>query len=273
MSTKWQERVAGITLVVMLVLATVFGPWYDHRLDARLAGPPPASGKVHIFHLTGLAKPGMWTLDRVESQSYWRKTPERLNEIKVNLGDTVILTITSSDVEHGFVIPPLNIGPYSIMPGHTKVVRFVADRAGSFPFLCAKVCSCTGTGFACTLTKKLGHEGMTGALTVEEPMGPPDVTANITVSEDKGFEPNAIKVQEGQIVQLNVTSETQGTGQGVGFCITDYETKVDMQGIGLGETRSFKFRADKPGTFSIYSSTSAGPKIDGANGSFVVSPK
>jgi hypothetical protein len=73
------------------------------------------------------------------------------------------------------------------------------------------------------------------------------------------------------VVELTVTSQSNGKGQGVGFCISEYETKVDLQGIAAGETRKFKFRADKAGSFTIYSSTQAGDKIDSANGTFVVS--
>lgn len=273
MTAQAQERLAGAVVLGLPLLVTFFGINYEHRLNDRAGHVKISHGKLHVYHITGIAKPGMWTLDPVIGHNYWRHPPTRLREIKVRRGDTLVLVLTSADVEHGFIIPALGIGPYTIEPGHRKVIHFTADRAGSFPFLCAKICSCTGHGFACTLHKKEGHEGMTGVLTVEEPLGPPNDVVNVTISEDKGFQPATIKVKQGDVVQVKVTSQSNGTGQGVGFCIQEYETRVDLQGIASGDSRTFKFRADKPGNFLVYSSTKAGPKIDTAMASFVVNPK
>ncbi|HET6383716.1 MAG TPA: hypothetical protein VFJ58_10015 [Armatimonadota bacterium] len=272
MSARAQERLALAVVIALLIAVPTLAIAYDHHLDTRLMNVPGRHGTVHVYHITGVARPGMWTLDTVAGDNYWRRTPKKLKEIKVWLGDTLVLKIGSADVEHGFVIPALGIGPYRVEPGQFKVIRYVCKRAGSFPFLCSEVCSCTGTGFACNLYKKEGHEGMTGVLTVEEHLGPPNVTANVTISEDKGFTPDTIKVHQNDIVQINVHSTSNGIGKGVGFCITNYETKVDLQGIAAGDSRSFKFRADKPGSFIIYSSTAAGPKINAAMGSFIVTP-
>lgn len=270
MNAQRGEWIAVASIILGLVAPPAFCHFYEARREARPVAAAPKSGKLHVYHLTGVAKPGMWTLDQVEGWNYWWRKPRRFTDISVNKGDTVLITLTSADVDHGFTIPALGASHTEVKPGLLTTISFVADKAGSFPFLCAKVCSCTGTGFACTLTKKQGHEGMTGLLTVTEPLGPPDAKVAVTVSEEKGFDPPTIKVHEGDIVELTVTSQSKGIGSGVGFCISDYESKVDLQGIGPGETRKFKFRADKAGSFTIYSSTQAGDKIDSANGSFVV---
>ena len=271
MNTQRGEWIAITTLVLGLVGAPLFARYYESHMESRAEAKAPKSGKLHVFHLTGIAKPGMWTLDRVEGWNYWWRKPRRFTDMAVNKGDTVLITLESADVQHAFTIPAIGIGHIEVDPGHKKTISFVADKAGSFPFLCATVCSCTGSGFACTLVKKLGHEGMTGVLTVTEPMGPPDVKVAVTVSEEKGFDPPVIQVHEGDIVELTVTSRSNGINSGVGFCISDYEAKVDMQGIPSGESRKFKFRADKAGSFTIYSSTRAGDKIDSATGTFKVS--
>jgi heme/copper-type cytochrome/quinol oxidase subunit 2 len=270
MNAQRGEWIGIVSILLGFAAAPAFCHFYESHREARAVAAAPKAGKLHVYHLTGLAKPGMWTLDAVEGWNYWWRKPRRLNEIAVNKGDTVLITLASADVEHGFTIPALGIGHIEVKPGHLKTISFVADRAGSFPFLCAKVCSCTGTGFACTLTKKQGHEGMTGILTVTEPLGPPDVSVAVTVSEEKGFDPPVIRVHQGDVVEVTVTSRSKGIGNGVGFCISEYETKVDLQGIGPGETRKFKFRADRAGSFTIYSSTQAGDRIDSANGSFIV---
>src|SRR3989344_7023053 len=59
--------------------------------------------------------------------------------ITVNRGDTVKLHITSADVAHGFVISAYGINK-TLNPGQTVDVEFVADKAGSFPFLCNVFC-------------------------------------------------------------------------------------------------------------------------------------
>ncbi|HZT44378.1 MAG TPA: hypothetical protein VFA07_19590 [Chthonomonadaceae bacterium] len=267
-----RAELIGVTAIVLgFVGAPVFSHYYESHLESRAIANAPKSGKLHVYHITGMAKPGMWTLDAVEGWNYWWRKPRRLSEIAVNKGDTVLITLESVDVRHAFTIPALNIGHIEVDPGHRKILSFVADRAGSFPFMCATVCSCTGHGFACTLTKKQGHEGMTGILTVTEPLGPPDARLAVTISEEKGFQPSTLHVKEGDVVELTVTSASNGVGQGVGFCISEYESKVDLQGIAKGDSRTFKFKADKAGSFTIYSSTNAGDKINAANGTFVVS--
>ncbi len=273
MNEKIREIVVVTAMIAGFIGAPVFSHYYEAHRDNVAVAAAPKSGKVHTFHLTGIAKPGMWTLDSVEGWNYWWRKPTRFSEMNVTKGDTVIITLTSIDVQHSLKIPALGIGPIEVDPGHLKTISFVADRAGSFPFLCGTVCSCTGTGFACTLVKKHGHEGMTGVLTVTEQLGNPDVKIAVTVSEAKGFDPPEIKAKVGDVVELTVNSKSNGVGQGVGFCISEYETKVDIQGIANGDSRTFKFRADKAGSFSIYSSTKAGEKIDAAAGSFVVGPK
>lgn len=270
MNIQWQERLAVVAVLLTLVAVPAFGSYYQQYLESRMVREAGGTGEVHIYHLTGIFKPGMWTLDKIMGYNYWWQKPRRLEEIKVNKGDTVILSVTSADVEHGVIIPGLGIDPIEIEAGHRKVITFVADRAGSFPILCAKVCSCTGAGFACTLDKKDGHEGMMVVLTVEELLGPPNANVDVSISETKGFEPETIRVRQDDVVQLRITSQSDGIGDGVGFCISEYETKVDLQGIRNGQSRTFKFKADKAGTFIIYSSTDAGEGINSATGTFIV---
>lgn len=75
------------------------------------------------------------------------------NEIIVSQGDTVKLTVTSIDVNHGFAIPAYGIDEF-LSPGDEVAFEFVADKKGSFPFLCSVVCGS-------------GHGRMRGTLVVE----------------------------------------------------------------------------------------------------------
>lgn len=75
-------------------------------------------------------------------------------EITVKKGVPVVIEFTSQDRLHGFNCPGLGIR-MDIRPGKVTTLRFVPDKAGSFPFHCDNFC---GTG----------HEGMKGTITVTE---------------------------------------------------------------------------------------------------------
>jgi cytochrome c oxidase subunit II len=75
-------------------------------------------------------------------------------EISVKKGLPVVLEFTSLDRLHGFNCPGLKIRT-DIVPGKANTLRFMPDKAGTFPFHCDNFC---GTG----------HEGMKGIITVTE---------------------------------------------------------------------------------------------------------
>ncbi|MGO9136897.1 MAG: cupredoxin domain-containing protein [Syntrophales bacterium] len=76
------------------------------------------------------------------------------NDIKMKQGVPVMLEFTSLDRLHGFNCPSLGIRA-DIFPGKTNQLRFTPNKAGSFPFHCDNFCG-------------IGHDGMTGTITVEE---------------------------------------------------------------------------------------------------------
>ncbi len=75
-------------------------------------------------------------------------------DITVKKGVPVVFQFTSLDRLHGFNCPGLKIRS-DIPSGKTTILRFVPDKAGTFPFHCDNFC---GTG----------HEGMKGTITVTE---------------------------------------------------------------------------------------------------------
>jgi cytochrome c oxidase subunit 2 len=74
--------------------------------------------------------------------------------ITVKKGDTVKLTITSLDVDHGFALNEFNVNE-RLVAGETVEVAFTADKAGEFTFFCNVFCGS-------------GHSQMNGKLIVEE---------------------------------------------------------------------------------------------------------
>jgi len=75
-------------------------------------------------------------------------------DIKVKKDVPVVLEFTSLDRLHGFNCPGLGIRS-DIVPGKITQLRFTPSKGGSFPFHCDNFCG-------------IGHEGMTGTITVEE---------------------------------------------------------------------------------------------------------
>jgi len=80
----------------------------------------------------------------------WEFTPRT---ITVNEGDTVKLRINSIDVTHGFGLSAFGINE-KLSPGDIIDIEFVADKKGTFRFLCTISCGA-------------GHSGMRGQLIVE----------------------------------------------------------------------------------------------------------
>jgi len=76
------------------------------------------------------------------------------NTITVKKGIPVALEFTSLDRLHGFSCPGLAIRT-DIPPGKVTTLRFVPQKAGTFPFHCDNFCGS-------------GHEGMTGTIIVTE---------------------------------------------------------------------------------------------------------
>ena len=66
------------------------------------------------------------------------------NKIEVNQGDKVTIFITNieqtTDELHGFGLLEYNINVV-IDPGETKIIEFVADKAGVYPYYCTNFCS------------------------------------------------------------------------------------------------------------------------------------
>ncbi|MDF2835350.1 MAG: cytochrome oxidase subunit [Paenibacillus sp.] len=69
-------------------------------------------------------------------------------EIKLNVGDTVKLTLKNTDGNHGVEIPDLNINLQN-----DQTVTFTVDKAGTYDYYCSIQCGS-------------GHDNMTGTITV-----------------------------------------------------------------------------------------------------------
>lgn len=146
------SRLALPAILFTIVVIPVGAWWYE---GVYLPSRYPKDAKVFTLWWSG--DQGI-TLDRITAYNYWRKQINRLEELRVEKGDRVILRMISTDVYHGFALPAFGINEVLIKPGEVSEVEFVADKVGSFLFYCTLQC---GTA----------HQNLKAKLTVVEPHG------------------------------------------------------------------------------------------------------
>lgn len=59
------------------------------------------------------------------------------DEITVNQGDTVKITLNAVDMPHDWVVDELNVRTDIAQPGETVTVEFVAETAGEYEYYCS----------------------------------------------------------------------------------------------------------------------------------------
>ncbi len=129
---KIRELISIAATLAGLAAVAVVPFWYQRQ---RLAG----EHNVKTIVLTGVASTGIWTEDDVTGANYW-KGDFKPAEIRLEAGQQVRLILRSADVVHRFYMPELGIGPIELVPGHTEVVNFKADKEGIYPYYCTAVC-------------------------------------------------------------------------------------------------------------------------------------
>lgn len=74
-------------------------------------------------------------------------------KIELKVGEPVEITFRSTDTKHGFACKELNLEKVVFSKDEPATVTFTPEKAGTFPFKCAKFCG-------------LGHGGMKGEIVV-----------------------------------------------------------------------------------------------------------
>jgi cytochrome c oxidase subunit II len=75
-------------------------------------------------------------------------------EIRLKMGEPVVLELTTLDVVMGFSAPDF-AARENILPGTVTTVRLLPDKSGTFTFFCDVFCGS-------------GHEDMSGTIIVEK---------------------------------------------------------------------------------------------------------
>jgi mono/diheme cytochrome c family protein len=128
------EKVPTLAVLASVVAVPVILAWYG--LAYR---PSTYPAKAQVVNLTGIARRGVWTLERVNNLNYWWKSFEPAT-LQLPLHSHVVLRLHSADVVHQFYVPELRIGPVNVEPGHVTELDLLADQEGVFQYFCTSLC-------------------------------------------------------------------------------------------------------------------------------------
>src|SRR4051794_17150184 len=109
---------------------------------------------------------------------------------KANVGDTVVINATSSDVRHGLLMERYVLHALVLDKGKTASITFVADQDGTFIFLCDQA--------ACGI----GHSQMEGSFSVD--------IATLPAPAITGFQPTTGSTAGGTAVTITGTNFQSG---------------------------------------------------------------
>lgn len=122
-------------VLTLLLIALFFGLTLNtFALNAYLQTPPADRNALYI--------------DVIGFQWGWRfvypNGKDVIGQMRVPVGRTIILNVTSQDVFHSFGIPDFKI-KRDALPGRVNIAWFVADVVGTYTIRCYELC---GTGHA-----------------------------------------------------------------------------------------------------------------------------
>jgi mono/diheme cytochrome c family protein len=87
-----------------------------------------------------------------------------------------------------------------------------------------------------------------------EALGEPDVRIKLTERAWK-YDPQVIRVKQGQVVEITFEPTDNGLGVGHGFAISGYDEMAFLNGAMVGAPKVVKFRADHAGKCTFYCAT------------------
>ena len=129
-----------LVVFVLAALPTAVAAYNKYTWNKQI----PPSDDAKVFLLTGNRDKG-WVAGPIAAADVLKYSLEpNLGQppvLKVHKGETVVLKLTSSDVVHGFSLKDFGVFvDQGIHPGKPTTVSFVADKVGSFKFVCNSIC-------------------------------------------------------------------------------------------------------------------------------------
>lgn len=125
------------TLIPFIIVAVLFG--YTVRDQSRITKVDTPATAPHNITVNALQWSWQFTYNDAPSAPTVTGTPAQRPELVLPLGEKVLFTITSSDVDHGFWIPAYMI-QMQALPHVTNHLEFSAEKLGTFPGRCNILC-------------------------------------------------------------------------------------------------------------------------------------
>ena len=125
------------TLIPFVIVAVLFG--YTARDESRITKIDTPATAPHNITVNAQQWSWQFTYNDAASHPTVTGTPAQRPELVLPLGEKVLFTITSSDVDHGFWIPAYMI-QIEALPHVTNHLEFSAEKLGTFPGRCNILC-------------------------------------------------------------------------------------------------------------------------------------
>ena len=125
------------TLIPFIIVAILFG--YTARDEARITKVDTPASAPHNIHVNAMQWSWQFTYNDAASAPTVTGTPAQRPELVLPLGEKVLFTITSSDVDHGFWIPAFMI-QMQALPHVFNHLEFAAEKLGTYPGRCNILC-------------------------------------------------------------------------------------------------------------------------------------
>jgi len=131
-------------MILLLLIAIIAGLPLGLRAYDRKVWEEKIPAGAKVFTLTGNAERG-WIAGDVHAFEVLSTARHDLIAerpvITVSKGDLVVFRLRSSDVIHGFSLKDFGVFiTDGIHPGKSTLVKFVADKVGTFTFSCNAIC-------------------------------------------------------------------------------------------------------------------------------------
>lgn len=125
------------TLIPLIIVAVLFG--YTARDESRITKLDSPTTAPHNIHVNAMQWSWQFTYDDAALAPTVTGTPAQRPELVLPLGEKVLFTITSSDVDHGFWIPAFMI-QMQALPHVLNHLEFAAEKLGTYPGRCNILC-------------------------------------------------------------------------------------------------------------------------------------
>jgi len=127
----------SLTSIAFIIVLVLFG--YTARDEAKITHVDSVATAPHNITVNAIQWSWQFTYNDAPSAPTVTGTPAQRPELVLPLGEKVLFTITSSDVDHGFWIPAYMI-QIEALPHVTNHLEFSAEKLGTFPGRCNILC-------------------------------------------------------------------------------------------------------------------------------------